>query len=161
MQVSPREDHIIHMFCTRLLAQRAFALGVRLVASSRAPRVTALPCVPRRRWLTTATTSSAPQHTDAKPRTSGTVDAAEINKFVQMAAEWWSIDGKFAPLHAQNPTRVSFIREQLRVGVCTVSWCLEWELSSSLFLLLHTVSLPVQSPTLAAKTWYNRSPASR
>jgi 2-polyprenyl-3-methyl-5-hydroxy-6-metoxy-1,4-benzoquinol methylase len=32
-----------------------------------------------------------------------------------MASEWWSLDGKFAPLHAQNPTRVSFIREQFSV----------------------------------------------
>ncbi len=45
----------------------------------------------------------------------GTVDAQEIAKFSAMAAEWWDPHGKFRPLHKFNPTRLTFIREQ----VCT------------------------------------------
>ena len=30
-----------------------------------------------------------------------------------MAAEWWDPKGKFAPLHALNPARLTFIRDQL------------------------------------------------
>jgi 2-polyprenyl-6-hydroxyphenyl methylase/3-demethylubiquinone-9 3-methyltransferase len=41
-----------------------------------------------------------------------TVDVAEIRRFAALADEWWSPDGKFAPLHALNPVRLAFIREQ-------------------------------------------------
>lgn len=40
-----------------------------------------------------------------------TVDPAEVQKFSDMAAEWWSPDGKFAPLHKFNPVRLRYIRE--------------------------------------------------
>ncbi len=40
------------------------------------------------------------------------VDPAEIRKFTAMAAEWWSPNGKFAPLHKFNPVRLRFIRER-------------------------------------------------
>ncbi len=40
-----------------------------------------------------------------------TVDPAEIGKFAAMADEWWSTEGKFAPLHKFNPVRLRFIRE--------------------------------------------------
>lgn len=43
---------------------------------------------------------------------SGTVDPAEIRRFAALAEEWWSPDGKFRPLHALNPIRLAFIREQ-------------------------------------------------
>ena len=39
------------------------------------------------------------------------VDAAEVEKFSRMAAEWWDPNGKFWPLHAFNPVRLKFIRE--------------------------------------------------
>ena len=39
------------------------------------------------------------------------VDAAEIDKFERMAAEWWSPDGQFRPLHRLNPLRIGFIRD--------------------------------------------------
>lgn len=42
-----------------------------------------------------------------------TLDAAEVERFAAMAAEWWDPKGKFAPLHALNPTRLTFIRDQL------------------------------------------------
>jgi 2-polyprenyl-6-hydroxyphenyl methylase / 3-demethylubiquinone-9 3-methyltransferase len=41
----------------------------------------------------------------------GSIDPAEIEKFSAMASEWWSPDGKFAPLHRFNPIRLRFIRE--------------------------------------------------
>jgi len=49
----------------------------------------------------------------ASQSTGGTVDAEEIAKFSAMAAEWWDPHGKFRPLHKFNPTRLTFIREQV------------------------------------------------
>lgn len=43
----------------------------------------------------------------------GTVDEDEIARFEEIAAEWWDEDGKFKPLHRLNPTRVSYIRNQI------------------------------------------------
>ncbi len=43
--------------------------------------------------------------------TSTTVDAAEIERFSAMAAEWWNPLGKFRPLHNMNPVRLGFIRD--------------------------------------------------
>ena len=40
------------------------------------------------------------------------VDAAEVEKFSSIAAQWWDPRGKFAPLHKFNPVRLSFIRDQ-------------------------------------------------
>jgi 2-polyprenyl-6-hydroxyphenyl methylase / 3-demethylubiquinone-9 3-methyltransferase len=40
------------------------------------------------------------------------VDAAEVEKFSRIAAQWWDPRGKFAPLHRFNPVRVGFIRDQ-------------------------------------------------
>jgi len=40
------------------------------------------------------------------------VDPAEVARFSALAAEWWDPRGKFAPLHALNPVRLGFIREQ-------------------------------------------------
>ncbi len=40
------------------------------------------------------------------------VDAAEVEKFSRIAAQWWDPRGKFAPLHKFNPVRLGFIRDQ-------------------------------------------------
>ena len=40
------------------------------------------------------------------------VDAAEVEKFSRIAAQWWDPKGKFAPLHKFNPIRLGFIRDQ-------------------------------------------------
>jgi len=40
-----------------------------------------------------------------------TLDADEIEKFASIAAEWWDEQGKFAPLHKINPTRIRYIRD--------------------------------------------------
>jgi 2-polyprenyl-6-hydroxyphenyl methylase/3-demethylubiquinone-9 3-methyltransferase len=42
-----------------------------------------------------------------------TVDAAEIEKFQKMAAEWWNPDGMFKPLHMLNPCRLDYITTQI------------------------------------------------
>jgi 2-polyprenyl-6-hydroxyphenyl methylase / 3-demethylubiquinone-9 3-methyltransferase len=47
----------------------------------------------------------------APSATAKTVDPTEIAKFERMAAEWWSPDGKFRPLHKFNPVRLSYIRD--------------------------------------------------
>lgn len=39
------------------------------------------------------------------------VDKDDIARFSAIAAEWWDPQGKFAPLHKFNPTRLGFIRE--------------------------------------------------
>ncbi len=42
-----------------------------------------------------------------------TIDAAEIEKFQAMAAEWWDPQGKFKPLHMLNPCRLDYITTQI------------------------------------------------
>ena len=41
------------------------------------------------------------------------LDAAEVEKFSRMAAEWWDPKGKFGVLHVFNPVRIAYIREQV------------------------------------------------
>src|SRR5688572_17593908 len=43
----------------------------------------------------------------------GSLDPAEVAKFERMAAEWWSPDGKFRPLHRLNPLRIGFVRDAI------------------------------------------------
>ncbi|MEO1025059.1 MAG: bifunctional 2-polyprenyl-6-hydroxyphenol methylase/3-demethylubiquinol 3-O-methyltransferase UbiG [Pseudomonadota bacterium] len=45
--------------------------------------------------------------------TTTTIDAAEIEKFQAMAAEWWDPNGKFKPLHMLNPCRLDYITSQI------------------------------------------------
>ncbi|MFK4824882.1 bifunctional 2-polyprenyl-6-hydroxyphenol methylase/3-demethylubiquinol 3-O-methyltransferase UbiG [Paenochrobactrum sp. BZR 588] len=40
-----------------------------------------------------------------------TIDAAEIEHFSRIAAQWWDPQGKFRPLHKFNPTRLAYIKE--------------------------------------------------
>lgn len=42
-----------------------------------------------------------------------TIDAAEVERFSAMAAEWWDPQGKFRPLHKFNPVRLGYIRDQV------------------------------------------------
>jgi len=37
----------------------------------------------------------------------------EIEKFSNMAAEWWDPEGKFKPLHKFNPIRIKYIKENI------------------------------------------------
>ncbi|GAB6054258.1 bifunctional 3-demethylubiquinone 3-O-methyltransferase/2-octaprenyl-6-hydroxy phenol methylase [Magnetospira thiophila] len=37
----------------------------------------------------------------------------EVARFAAMAEAWWDPDGKFRPLHRFNPTRMTFIRDQV------------------------------------------------
>lgn len=46
-------------------------------------------------------------------RTDATLDAREVERFAAMAREWWDPDGKFAPLHAMNPARLTWIRDSI------------------------------------------------
>jgi 2-polyprenyl-6-hydroxyphenyl methylase/3-demethylubiquinone-9 3-methyltransferase len=41
-----------------------------------------------------------------------TVDAAEVEKFSRISAEWWDPLGPFRPLHRLNPVRLSYIRDR-------------------------------------------------
>jgi 2-polyprenyl-6-hydroxyphenyl methylase/3-demethylubiquinone-9 3-methyltransferase len=42
-----------------------------------------------------------------------TLDDAEVARFAAMAREWWDPHGKFRPLHAIGPARMSFVRDRL------------------------------------------------
>lgn len=48
----------------------------------------------------------------AKPKGASTVDAAEVERFSALAAEWWDPRGKMAPLHKFNPVRLQYIRDR-------------------------------------------------
>ncbi|RDE08850.1 bifunctional 2-polyprenyl-6-hydroxyphenol methylase/3-demethylubiquinol 3-O-methyltransferase UbiG [Pelagibacterium lacus] len=44
---------------------------------------------------------------------STTISPDEIEKFHDMAAQWWDPNGKFKPLHKFNPVRLGYIREKV------------------------------------------------
>lgn len=42
-----------------------------------------------------------------------TIDPSEVERFGALASEWWDPNGKFRPLHALNPVRLTYIRDHL------------------------------------------------
>ena len=40
-----------------------------------------------------------------------TINKEEIQKFSDLAEEWWDVNGKFKPLHMFNPIRIDYILE--------------------------------------------------
>ncbi|MFC4654415.1 bifunctional 2-polyprenyl-6-hydroxyphenol methylase/3-demethylubiquinol 3-O-methyltransferase UbiG [Rheinheimera marina] len=42
------------------------------------------------------------------------VDSTEIAKFNDIASRWWDPQGEFKPLHQLNPTRLSYISDQVQ-----------------------------------------------
>ena len=42
-----------------------------------------------------------------------TVNKKEIEKFSNIATEWWNPDGKFKPLHKFNPIRIKYLKENI------------------------------------------------
>ena len=43
-----------------------------------------------------------------------TINKEEIQKFSNLAEEWWDINGKFKPLHMFNPIRIEYIVEKIK-----------------------------------------------
>ena len=43
-----------------------------------------------------------------------TINKEEIQKFSNLAEEWWDVNGKFKPLHMFNPIRIEYITENIR-----------------------------------------------
>ncbi len=41
------------------------------------------------------------------------INKKEIDKFSEMADEWWDPEGKFKPLHKFNPTRIKYLKENI------------------------------------------------
>ena len=41
------------------------------------------------------------------------VNKKEIEKFSEMASEWWDPEGKFKPLHKFNPIRIKYIKDNI------------------------------------------------
>ena len=48
------------------------------------------------------------------------VDEAEVAKFNALAARWWDPDGDFRPLHAINPLRLDWIRQNTELDGRTI-----------------------------------------
>lgn len=44
-----------------------------------------------------------------------TLDADEIARFSKVSATWWDEKGPFKPLHHLNPTRIHYIRDQIKI----------------------------------------------
>jgi len=42
-----------------------------------------------------------------------TVNKKEIDKFSELASEWWDPNGKFKPLHKFNPVRLNYIKKSI------------------------------------------------
>ena len=45
---------------------------------------------------------------------STTINKEEIQKFSDLAEEWWDVNGKFKPLHMFNPIRIEYIIENIK-----------------------------------------------
>ena len=43
-----------------------------------------------------------------------TINKEEIQKFSDIAEEWWDVKGKFKPLHLFNPIRIEYIIEKIK-----------------------------------------------
>ena len=43
-----------------------------------------------------------------------TINKKEIQKFSNLADEWWDVNGKFKPLHIFNPVRLDYITEKIK-----------------------------------------------
>ena len=46
--------------------------------------------------------------------TNSTINKSEVEKFTNLANEWWKYDGKFKTLHKFNPVRLDFIIRQIK-----------------------------------------------
>jgi len=42
-----------------------------------------------------------------------TINKSEIQKFSNLAEEWWDVNGKFKPLHMFNPIRIEYILDKI------------------------------------------------
>ena len=45
---------------------------------------------------------------------SSTINKEEIQKFSDLAEEWWDVNGKFKPLHMFNPVRIEYIIDNIK-----------------------------------------------
>ena len=43
-----------------------------------------------------------------------TINKEEIQKFSNLADQWWDVEGKFKPLHMFNPIRIEYITEKIK-----------------------------------------------
>ena len=43
-----------------------------------------------------------------------TINKEEIQKFSNLAEEWWDVNGKFKPLHMFNPIRIEYILDKIK-----------------------------------------------
>ena len=43
------------------------------------------------------------------------VDKQEVDKFSDIANEWWNKNGDFKPLHVINPLRANYIKDKINL----------------------------------------------
>ena len=43
------------------------------------------------------------------------IDQQEINKFSELAEQWWDKNGDFKPLHVINPLRANYIKDKVNL----------------------------------------------
>jgi 2-polyprenyl-6-hydroxyphenyl methylase / 3-demethylubiquinone-9 3-methyltransferase len=53
------------------------------------------------------------QTADTEAEKSATLDADEVARFAKLAGDWWDAKGPFRPLHQINPTRLTYIRDEI------------------------------------------------
>lgn len=56
---------------------------------------------------------ATPQAQFSSHSSTSTVDAEDVARFSRIADEWWDENGKFAPLHRLNPTRLTYLRDTI------------------------------------------------
>ncbi len=49
-----------------------------------------------------------------------TINREEIQKFSNLADEWWDVNGKFKPLHLFNPVRLKYITSKIKYHFKTI-----------------------------------------
>ncbi len=96
-------------------------------------------------WLTNATCEqhgpASINHSSPAPQ-GPSLNAAEVNKFAQLADTWWDPVGPFAGLQRMNPARCRFIKDAVchnfgYVGA-TLGMCCNWHTCAHCTTSMHT-----------------------
>ena len=54
------------------------------------------------------------EHARIVDKNETTLDPAEVARFSAIAAQWWDPEGEFKPLHALGPTRMGYLRDEMK-----------------------------------------------
>lgn len=75
------------------------------------------------------------------------VDASEVEKFNNLASEWWNKTGAFATLHEINPLRLNWIEDNVKRGFMSAdsSKTAEMGLAGKKFLMSAAAAVSCQN----------------